>query len=161
MLRSSKVLIATVLSLTLSAACDNASNDNKKANSAQAEADDKTAAATKEADEKVQSAQAAADDKIASARADFMKLREDYRHTTTTNLVDLDHKVTDLETRASEANGKKKVGLDANLKQIHARRETFGEDYRALENASASTWDDTKLRLDKEWTDLKALVDKV
>jgi regulator of protease activity HflC (stomatin/prohibitin superfamily) len=159
MVRSS-VLITTVLSLMLSAACDNASNDSRKANNAQAEADDKSGAATREADEKVKNAQAAADEKIASARADFMKLREDYRHTTTTNLVDLDHKVTDLETKASESSGNKKVSLDANLRQIHASREMFGQDYRALENASASTWDDTKLRLDKEWTDLKALVDK-
>jgi hypothetical protein len=155
------LLATTVLSLFVFTACDNASSDDRKAKSAQAEADDKSGAATKEADDKVRNAQAEADQKIAAARADFMKLREDYRHTTTTNLVDLDHKVSDLTVKASQANGKMRASLDANLQEIHTRREVFDKGYQSLENASAATWDNTKSRLDKEWSDLKALVDKV
>jgi len=100
MLRSSLAL--TALTLVLGTSCDNASSDSKKANGAQAEANDKTAAAMKEATDKANSAQAEADEKIAAARADFMKLREDYRHATTNNLVELDRKVSDLATKAGQ-----------------------------------------------------------
>ena len=89
-----------------------------------------------------------------------MKLREDYRHTTTVNLVDLDHKVELLATKAKAATGKTQADLDLSLKQIRSSRAEFGADYRSLESASASTWDATRTRLDKEWTELKALVDK-
>jgi hypothetical protein len=158
MIRSSLAL--TALTFVLSASCDNASTDANKANGAQVEANDKTAAAMKEATEKVNTAQAEADQKIAAAQADFMKLREDYRHTTTNNLVDLDHKVADLATKAGQSTGKQKVDRDANLKVIYASRDAFNRDYQSLDAAAASTWDSAKTRLDKEWTDLKALVDK-
>jgi hypothetical protein len=158
MLRSSFAL--ATLTFVLSTACNNASDDAKRVNGAQAEANDKSGAAMKEATEKVDNAQAEADEKIAAARADFMKLREDYRHTTTNNLVDLDHKVADLAAKASKSSGKQKVDLDANLKAIYASRDAFGRDYQLLDVAAASTWDSAKTRLDKEWTDLKALVDK-
>jgi hypothetical protein len=158
MVRSSLAL--TALTFVLSTSCNNASDDAKRVNGAQAEANDKSGAAMKEATEKVDNAQAEADEKIAAARADFMKLREDYRHTTTSNLVDLDHKVADLATKASQSSGKQRTDLDANLKLIHASRDAFARDYQSLDAAAASTWDGAKTRLDKEWTDLKALVDK-
>src|SRR5579862_650544 len=110
MVRSSLAL--TALTFVLSTACNNASDAAKKVNGAQAEANDKSGAAMKEAAEKVDHAQAEADGKIAAARADFMKLREDYRHTTTNNLVDLDHKVADLATKATQSTGKQRTDLD-------------------------------------------------
>jgi regulator of protease activity HflC (stomatin/prohibitin superfamily) len=158
MVRSSLALAA--LTFVLATSCNNASEDAKRVNGAQAEANDKSGAAMKEATDKVNTAQAEADEKIAAAQADFMKLREDYRHTTTNNLVDLDHKVADLATKASQSTGNQKVNLDANLKVIHASRDAFGRDYQSLDAAAASTWDSAKTRLDKEWSDLKALVDK-
>jgi hypothetical protein len=33
-------------------------------------------------------------------------------------------------------------------------------DYKTIEVASAATWDATKARLEKEWTDLKNMVEK-
>jgi len=122
MVRSS-LLATTILSVVLATACHNDPTDPQKANTAQTEANEKSAAAVKEAEDKVKKARAEADEIIAAARADFMKTREDYRHTTTTNLVDLDHKVADLTAEAKRATGKKRADLDANLKQIHASRE--------------------------------------
>jgi hypothetical protein len=155
------ILATAVLAAALALGCNKAIDDQTKANNAQTEANDKIFAATKEADQKIAAAQAEADKKTADANANFMKLREDYRHQTTNNLVDLDYKVGVLEgnSRAAPAN-KSKVDLDANLNQIHLKRAEFGADYKAIETASAVTWDDTKARLDKEWTELKALVDK-
>jgi hypothetical protein len=154
------LLATTILSLAVSVSCDNAASDEKKAAGAQAQADDKSAAAMKEATDKVNRAQAEADEKIAAARADFMKLREDYRHETTSNLVDLDHKVANLTTKANQSSGKLRADMEANLKLIHASRDVFDRDYQSLDATAASTWDSAKARLDKEWSDLKALVDK-
>jgi hypothetical protein len=157
MVRSS-IWVATALTLYL-AACDNASDDARKARNAQATADDKSGAALRESDDKVKSAQTEADQKIAAARADFMTMREDYRHATTNNLVNLDHKVDDLTAKAKQSSGKDKTDRDASLKQIHASRDAFWKNYQSLDSASESTWDDAKLRVEKEWTELKALVD--
>ncbi len=158
MIRSSILATATVvICLT---ACDPASDDAKKVQAARAEADDKSGAAVKESGEKVKGAQAEAETKIAAARADFATLREDYRHATTKNLVDLDQAVENLTAKAKQASGKEKTERDAGLKQIHASREAFWKDYQSLDSAMAATWDDAKARVDKEWTELKALVDR-
>jgi len=140
---------ATVLLTALAFACNNASDEQRKINSARAEAE-----------QTMRTAQQAADRKVAEAQAGFMKLREDYRHTTTENLVDLDHKVDDLEGKARQTFGKARIGLDANLKHIHASRDAFQTNWKALDTVTASTWDDAKARLDREWVQLKTLVDK-
>jgi hypothetical protein len=159
MIRSSIVATALV-SLSLATACDKASDEQHNANAAQAAANEKIAAAATEAAQKASAAQTEANQKVAEAQANFMKLREDYRHSTTTSLVGMDKKIGALDTKATTATGKDKSDLDTNLKQIHAARQSFDADYQTLETASATTWDAARARLDKEWTDLKALVDK-
>jgi regulator of protease activity HflC (stomatin/prohibitin superfamily) len=151
---------AFVLSAVVVAGCDNAADEQNKATAAKQEADQKIAAASKEADDKAKAAVSDADKKIAEAQAGFTKLREDYRHTTVVNLADLDKKIADLTAKARTATGKTKTDLDASLKAIGPSREAFTKDYQAIETASTTNWDATKARLDKEWTELKALVDK-
>lgn len=175
------ITASAVLSILLMAACDDAATEQKKAVTAQAEANNKIiaasseagqrvataqaeanskiAAATTEADQKARDAQIEADKKVAAAKENFLKLREDYRHSMQTNLIEFDHKVTDLEAKANKAAGKARADLNAKIKQLHARREAFNSNYKALEAETAITWDDTKVRLDKEWSELKALVD--
>jgi hypothetical protein len=131
------MILGAVLSLGVGA-CDKAADDEHKANVAQTEADQK----------------------IAAAHASFLKLREDYRHTTTGNLVDLDRDVESLAAKAKQASGQPRADLDARLLQIQQSRSAFMRDYASLDTAAGATWDDTRLRLDKEWVALKALVDK-
>ena len=145
--------------IVLAANCDNASQQQNKAVTAQTEANTKIAAATKEADEKVVNAQVEADKKIAEAQANFLKMREDYRHTINTGLVDFDKKVVELEGKASQAKGKAKAELDAKLQRIRTSRAAFAADYKRLETETAARWDATKDSVDKEWKDLKALAD--
>jgi hypothetical protein len=131
------LILGAVLSLG-AVACDKAVDDEKKASVAQTEADQK----------------------VADAHASFMKLREDYRHATTVNLVDLDRDVDSLAAKAKQSSGKTRADLDARLLEIQASRSAFMKDYASLDSVAGASWDDTKVRLDKEWTDLKALVDK-
>ncbi len=182
---SRSILVASVLlSIALTAACgDDASEMQREANRAQAEADAKIAATAKdaneevneaqadanekidevnaEADQDIREAQAEADKEIADARADFRTLREDYRHATATKLVELDKKVANLEARALEANGEKKAELETKLKNVRAQREVFIKDYQSLDDVNASTWDATKARLDQEWAELERRVDGI
>lgn len=141
------------------AGCNQAIDEKKKADDAQLEANEKIVEANREAGEKINEAQADADRKTVEAQASFMKMREDYRHEVTKNLVDLDKKIADLEVKSSTATGKTKTDLDASLKQIHADRDAFVNDYKGVEGASAATWDSTKVRLDKSWDELKKRVD--
>jgi len=161
MMRSSIFVSAGLaLTLTLVAACDKGSDEQQKANAAQAEADKKIAEAKKESAEKSNTAQAEADKKIATAEGDFGKRREDYRHKVQADLVDLDKKIDMLEAKSKTATGKAKIDLDLSLAQIRTRRATFAADLKSIDSASAVQWDDTKARVDKDWTELKTLVDK-
>jgi regulator of protease activity HflC (stomatin/prohibitin superfamily) len=154
------LVVGAVVFAFAAVGCDNAAAEQNKANAAQKQADEKIAEASKEADVKMKSAQAEADKKIADAQAGFTKLREDFRHSTVLNLADLDKKIADLTAKATTETGKSKTDLDAKLKLIVPSRDAFVADYKSIETASATTWDATKARLDKEWTELKSSVDK-
>jgi hypothetical protein len=148
------------LTLTLAAGCDKASDEQQKANTAQAEANNKIAAARTESTTKVTSAQLEADNKIAAAESDFGKRREEYRHTLKTDLIALDKKIELLEAKAKTATGKAKTELDANLTAIRASRSAFSADMTTIDSTTAMQWDNTKTRVDKDWNDLKAMVDR-
>jgi hypothetical protein len=160
--RASVFVGAALSALALVAAgssCDNAAAEQANARQAQNEANAKISAAESEAEAKSKAAQAVADSKIADARAGFMKLREDYRHATTTDLEKLDAKIVTLEARAKVVLGTAKGELDKALVVIRADRARFATSFAALETASATTWDDAKASLDKQAADLKKLVD--
>ncbi|MEO7328841.1 MAG: hypothetical protein ABI193_09705 [Minicystis sp.] len=159
MIRSS-IIAGAILSFTLVLGCDKAADEQSNANAAQAEANAKIEAARKDAESKMKSAQADADKKIADAQAGFMKMREDYRHSMSSDMISVDKKIADLDAKAKTATGKAKMDLDANLKTIRADRERFEADFKALDSATAVSWDNAKSSLDKRWSDLKSLVDK-
>ncbi len=154
-----KPLIAAAVCALSFTACDKAADEQKKANEAQAKANEKIGEVAREAEEKIKLAQAEADKKIAEAQAGFMKLREDYRHSTNEGLVDLDKKIADMGVKAKKSKAKAKTELDIKVKQVAAARDAFVTDYKEIETATAVTWDATKARLDKQWADLKALSD--
>lgn len=161
MIRASILTSAVMaLTLTLGAGCDKAADEQNRANAAQAEADRKIAEAAKEATTKTTGAQVEADKKIAAAEGDFGKRREEYRHKVQNDLTELDQKIDGLEAKAKAATGKTKADLDLRLAQIRTRRAAFGTTFAAVATTTAPVWDDTKVRVDKEWADLKALVDK-
>jgi len=152
-------VIMGVLLLSAGIGCNTAANEQAKAEQAQREANEKTAEANREANDKIIRAQAEADRKAADAQARFFKMREDYRHDIATKLVSLDQKISDAEAKSRTAAGKAKTDLDARIKQIHAEREVFGNDFKGLTAETASTWDKATERLNKEWDHLKDLVD--
>jgi hypothetical protein len=96
----------------------------------------------------------------ADAQANFLKLREDYRHSVTESLVGIDKNIADLEAKSKTAKAKEKANIDAALPNIHALRDSVMTEYRSLELASAVTWDDSKARVDKAVDDLKKAIDK-
>jgi hypothetical protein len=148
------------LSLALAAGCNKAADEQKKADEARAEADNKVIEANREASEKVNAARAEEDKKVAQAQADFLKIREDYRHKVTEDLTGVDKEIAELEAKAKTATGKAKATLDSNLPNVRTLRENVSNEYRSLELASAITWDDAKARVDKSVDELKKAVDK-
>ena len=152
---------AAIGSLLLAGSCDKAADEQNKANQAQAKANEKIAVVARDADEKIKNAQAEADKKIAEAQAAFMKLREDYRHATTTGMNELDKKISDLDAKVLTSKAKARTELEVKVSQLKANREAFLAEYKTLESASAITWDQTKAKLDKQWADLKAMADAV
>ena len=139
-------------------ACDKTGAEAQaQANEAQNKANTEVANANSEANQKIAQAQAEADKKITAAQSDFAKTREDYRHAVQSNLDALNKELGELDAKAATST---KADLRAALPALKAQRDAFVADFRALGSASAVTWDGTKARLDKEWSDLKAAVDK-
>lgn len=142
--------------LLMSAACDKpgVTEQQKEQKAAQDNAEQQDRAARESA-----SAQADMNSKVASAQADFERTREDYRHSRQTDLDEIDAKIAKLEAGDRTATGKAKADLDARLPQIRAQRAALGADFRALQVTTATSWDDAKARVDKEWDSLKSAVD--
>jgi Flp pilus assembly protein TadB len=141
--------------LLMSAACDKpgVTEQQKEQKAAQDNAEQQDRAARESA-----SAQADMNSKVASAQADFERTREDYRHSRQTDLDEIDTKIAKLEAADRTETGKAKADLDAKLPQIRAQRAAIGADFRALQVTTATSWDDAKARVDKEWDSLKSAV---
>jgi chromosome segregation ATPase len=160
MIRFTTASVCMALSLSLAAGCNKAQDEQRKADEARAEADNKVVEANREATDKINAAQAEADKKVADAQANFMKLREDYRHDVSEDLTKVDKSIADLEAKAKTEKGKAKADLDAALPGIRSLRESVMTEYRSLELASAITWDDAKARVDRSVDELKKAIDK-
>jgi hypothetical protein len=151
--------IATLATLFVlgTAACDKSGKETQReVDNAQAQAQTEITNAQVQANDKANAAQAKADEKINEAQRDFDKTREDYRHTMQSNLETLDKKIADLDAKAVKASTDKRVDLDNEASKLRAERSTFAADVKALDNASAASWDATKARMDKEWSDIKS-----
>jgi hypothetical protein len=153
MRRAGTFVIAAAL--VANAACDKpgVAEQQKEQNAAQENGDQQERAARESA-----SAQADMNEKIAAARADFDRNREQFLRGKRGDLDELDSKIASLEKEERSVTGKAKADLDAKLPSIRARRAAFGADLRSLDATTAATWDDTKARIDKEWSLLRAAV---
>lgn len=160
MIRFTTVSVCMALSLAFAAGCNKAADEQRKADEARAEADNKVIDANREATDKINAAQADADKKVAEAQASFLKIREDYRHKVTEDLVSVDKDIASLDAKSKTAAGKTKAEIESALPNIRTLRENVANEYRSLELASALTWDDAKGRVDKAVDDLKKAVDK-
>jgi hypothetical protein len=160
MTRFTTVSMCVALSLAFAAGCNRAADEQQKADRARADADKKVNDANNDANEKINAAHADADKKVADAQASFLKIREDYRHKVTDDLVSVDKDIAKLEAEAKTEKGKKRADIDAALPNIHSLRESVTNEYRSLEMSSALTWDDAKARVDKAVDDLKKAIDK-
>ena len=153
--------LATVFVLG-AAACEKSGKETQQeVDNAQAQAQTEITNAQVQAKDTANAAQAKANEKITEAERDFDKTRDDYRHTMQSNLATLDKKIADLDTRVIKSTGDKKVELTNKASTLRTQRATFADDVRSLDTATAATWDATKARMDKEWSDIKSTSDKI
>ncbi len=160
MIRSVTISLAVVLMGVGAMGCNKAADEQRKADEARAESDNKVVDASREAAEKINAARADEDKKVAEAQAGFLKLREDYRHKLTEDLISVDKSIVDLEAKSKTATGKAKAEIAAALPGIRSMRENVTAEYRSLEFSSALSWDESKGRVDKSFDDLKKAIDK-
>lgn len=90
----------------------------------------------------------------------FGKARDDYRQQKQKDLAVLDVGIADVDAKGKVATTHGKGELDAMVTTLKAQRSAFAADLDTLDRASASDWDATKARLEKEWADLDAAADK-
>ena len=155
--RIGAIAFATLLSAPL-VACDKPGEKEQKA---EGRANMQAQEARDEASRKAAEAQAEADKKIATARIDFDKVRDDYRASRRLDLADLNQKLAGLDLRERAATGQKKADLDQKLPLVRAQRDAFIADLSSVQFDTAATWDDTRVRLDREWDALEASVDQL
>lgn len=145
----------TTMALLFGLGCESAADQQRKADEAQAEANEKAARAQVDAERTAQGAQAQANRKIADAQEDFAKMREEFRHDLEVKLVEVDKEIADLRTQSATESGKKKQQIEANLPIIDERRARLTEAFQRLEQANATTWDNVKGEVEKRWDELK------
>lgn len=160
MIRFTTLSTCIALSLVCAVGCNKAADEQQKADEARIEADKKVTDANQDASDKINAARAEADKKVADAQAGFLKLREDYRHSVTEDLVTVDKNIADLDAKGLTAKGKAKTDIEAAMPNIRSLREAVTAEYRSLEMSSALTWDASKARVDKAVDDLKKAIDK-
>ena len=157
-------MIRHVATLTLSALLAASSIACEKPGATERQSDQQTNNANpqgnNEVNEKMQNAQSNADKELAGARNDFDKTREDYRHSRTVDLNEIDSKIADLDAKEKTATGKDKADLDAKLPTIHSQRDAFARELRTVDRATPATWGDVKANVDQSWNALKDDVDK-
>jgi small-conductance mechanosensitive channel len=146
--------IGTV-ALLLAMGCENAADQQRKANEAQTEANEKSLEARADADRAAREAQLDANREISAAQEKFSKLREDFRHDMRDKLTEVDKEIADLRSQSSVATGKKKEKIVANLPIIDERRALLDDAFRRLDQASATSWDEAKGEVEKRWDELK------
>lgn len=155
------ILTFAGLAVLSAAACDKSASDaQERADKAQAKANTEITSAEVTANEKANKAQAEANKEIAQAQADLSKTVEDYRHDMESNLNSLDHKLSDFDAKAMAATDAKKADLVARSRAIHGQRDAFVTDLKSIGDTAATMWDETRARIDKEWSDLHAAADK-
>jgi len=150
-----RAFTAGTITLLFAVGCENAADQQRKANEAQAEANHEAIEAQVDADRTQHKAQADADREISEAQQKFAKIREEFRHDLKSKLVEVDKEIADLRTQVSTETGKKKQQIEANLPIIDERRALLLASFERLEEASASTWDQVKGEVEKRWDELK------
>jgi hypothetical protein len=99
-------------------------------------------------------------EKADAAPSDLAKAREEYLRQKQADLSVLDRSIAGVEAKENALTAAAKTDYHGVLSSLKATQEAFAGDLRAADTATASTWDATKARLDKEWADLKAATDK-
>jgi Protein of unknown function (DUF1697) len=82
-----------------------------------------------------------------------------YLHGKRLDLVSLDSKIMDIESRTRTLTGKGRADLDARIGEVLSQRDAFVRHMSALDSEEAATWDSAKANLDKEWDALRNSVD--
>jgi hypothetical protein len=75
-----------------------------------------------------------------------------------TRLDELDKQIDDLEERASEAEGERKVELEKQVAEFKARHDMLERDLTELRAASGEPWSQMKLAIEKAWQDASTQV---
>jgi len=106
------------------------------------------------------SAEKATADKATLPAPDATKARDDYRSQKQSDLKSVDKGIADMEVKEKAYGRKTKARLDEVLSSLKTGRDTLRGDLASTESAGASAWGSEKERLDKEWRDVEASVDK-
>ena len=139
--------------------CDNAADQQKKADTAQKEANERINAAKREAEVTITSAQMEADKKTAEAKKDFDAMNERFRTKTDGEVEMLDRKIAALDRKTASLAGKARSAHVAKLTEIRAARAAVARDLKALETSPATMWDATKAQVERSVASLSELVD--
>jgi uncharacterized protein YicC (UPF0701 family) len=112
------------------------------------------------AEQQAENNRAAANRDLVNAQEEFAKTRENYLHGKRVDLINLDERVFDLESKVPTATGKARANLLTHLPGIRAQRQEFARNLEAMGTESGVAWDNAKADLDKEWDRLSASVGK-
>jgi hypothetical protein len=158
----------SLVALALLAGCENTADKQRKADQAQAEADQQKAMAQQQAQQKAAEAQNSAQQQATKGQetandlqnqtdAELRREQADYSSKVRGELSDLNGKITDLHgASVAEPTATKKADDDRVLGELSVRRDALSVDVQSIATATATTWPALKDKIDKDLDDSKS-----
>jgi hypothetical protein len=145
---------ACLTGLASVAGCDNAADQQRKADQAQVEADQKKAAANAEVQKNANEEQQKVDDMKAKAASTFATERNDYVQRISGQLDALDKQMNDLHAKTNAAPAGQ-TPLDHVLDDVTKHRDMLRADMTNAQSTNAVDWPGVKAKIDKDIDEAK------
>ncbi len=87
--------------------------------------------------------------------------KEEYQKKAETELNELDHRIDELKAKTEKASAKAKAAMDQQMAELRKQQEVARQKLEELKGASASTWEETRKKLDAAIEELKRRYDRV
>ena len=133
----------------------------QKGEAAQKEADGKIAQANAQTQEEASKAQLEANKSIRQANDQTLKLRNDYQVETSKSINQIDNRLDGLKVKALTSKPKAQAQFNSMMPKVVEQRSVVGQDLASLPSQTAQSFNDYKVKTDKDMSDLRKSVEEV
>ena len=98
---------------------------------------------------------------VQTTEAYAQQQKEEYQKKAEAELNELDRRIDELKAKTEKASAKAKAAMDQQTAELRKQQEVARQKLEELKGASASTWEETRKKLDAAIEELKRRYDRV